>query len=378
MSITPKQNAAAGNVGAVTEIVLLGGSGDVGSRLEKLLSENTKTVVTTVSRRTKAQADQFSDRVFHVSLDLTGDMKLAIPADAVVVNLTEATPPELVRQVIATGGCFLETSATPEYLNAIQKAAEGATGPGSAVLCVGVAPGLTNLLAAEIEAKYPKTVQIDIGLEMGLGRHYGAAATEWFLRTAGQIYPATINGRSETFAAGQLKRKFAFREKGRPRHSIGYGFVDQEIIARSAGQQLKTVRSFVALDPPWITRVLAILLAMGLGTVMARYSRRLALGMLRLPAFGRVRTRVIAEGFDVAGHLTGQVRVATGDQAQATAVMILATIQAIMGQCGPDRRGLTTITDHLSLDAALAALGQLLPETRVKTVLPTDLRGQTG
>lgn len=364
MSSASRQDAAGGNSADLPEVVLVGGSGDVGARLAELLLENTKADVITLSRRAKGNADRFGDRLRHVSLDISGSETPAMSANAIVVNLTEATPPEWIRQVIVTGGRFLETSATPDYLQAIENALKGAIGQGNAILCVGVAPGLTNLLAAEIGAKCPETVQIDIGVEMGLGRHYGAAATEWFLRTAGRIYPLMIDGHLQSVAAGQLTRKFAFKGKGRPRHSIGYGFVDQVIIARSAGQHLKTVRSFVALDPPWMTRVLAVSLAFGLGPAMLQNSKWLTRWMLRLPVYGRARTRVIAQGFDGAGHVTGDIRVETGDQAQATAIMIFATVQAILRHDGPDPNGVTTITDHLSLDTALAALAQFLPETR--------------
>lgn len=367
-SCPPSSSSAleTGTADAASEIVLLGGSGDVGSRLAQLVLENTGAVVTTVSRRAKGNSNRFGDRLRHVSLDLSGGEKPAMSDNAIVVNLTEAAPPELVRQIIASGACFLETSATPDYLQAIENALEGVSGPGCAILCVGVAPGLTNLLATEIRTERPETVDIDMGVEMGLGRHYGAAATEWFLRAAGRTYPVMIDGRLRPVAAGQLGRKFAFKENDRPRRSIGYGFVEQSVIARGAGQQLRTVRSFVALDPPWMTRVWASLLALGLGPTINRHSRKLTGWMLRMPAFGQARTRVMAEGFDEAKHLTVQIRVETGDQAEATAAMIFATIMAILERGGTGRTGVTTIADHLSLDVALAALCRFLPETRVQ------------
>lgn len=370
-----------GLVGGATEereIILLGGSGDVGKRLARLLAENTRAAVTTVSRHSKSFSDQSGERFRHIPFDLSGRDRLDIPANILVVNLTEATRPALARHVIDSGGWFLETSASPGYLSAIMDALQGTAGPGTAILCVGMAPGLTNLMAAEVAAEARNTVQIDIGVEMGMGRHYGVAGTEWFLRTAGMPYTVVIDHAVRKVAPGQLMRKFAFREGGPRRLAKGYGFAEQRIIAEGTGQHLKTVRSFVALDPAWMTRGLSLLLYLGLGPAIGRNARKLAKWLLRTPVFGHMRSRLIVEGFDDADQLTGRIRLETGDQAEATAAMIFATVQGVFGHRGPNRAGLTMIDDHLCLDEAMVVLRQVLPETRVTVRLNRDIADRTG
>lgn len=359
--------------GAVPHVILLGGSGDVGSRLARLLLEHTEAVVTTVSRRAGQGAGQTDSRLRHVSFDLSSGLTMAEAAGAIVVNLTEATPPSAVRMAIESGGWFLETSATPDYLNAAMTCAEGAFGPGTAIFCVGAAPGLTNLMAAEIASKAPDTVQIDIGVEMGMGRHYGFAATEWFLRTAGRPYPLVIDHLEQRVAPGQFTRRFAFKKGHSPRHAIGFGFAEQRVIAARSGRHRKTVRSFVALDPPWLTRFLAIMLKLGLGPAIGRHARRLTRWLMRAPSLGPTQTRLMSEGVDSSGQLTAAMRLETGDQAKATAATILATIQAILGPDRSRHRGVTTITDHLRLDAAVAVLGRVLPETTTDATYYTGL-----
>jgi len=354
---------------AAPEVVLLGGSGDVGARLARLLLENTDAVVTSVSRRNTAAFDTHGGRLRHISHDLTQPGGLETTANACVVNLTEVTPPAYARQVVDSGGCWLESSATPAYLGAIEAALHGAAGPGTAILGVGAAPGLTNLLAAEIAAKAPETVQIDIGLEMGMGRHYGVAATEWFLGAAAKPYPVIIDHEQREVTPGQLKRSFAFGKGQRPRRAIGYGFAEQMLIAQRSENRLKTVRSFVAIDPPWMTRSLALILGLGLGPAIGRNARKLAKWMLRGPAFGQAHTRIVVEGYDDNGQLAGQIRVETGDQAEATAAVILATLSGVRVDREPPQQGATMITDHIALEAALAALRRVLPETRVSTSL---------
>ena len=359
-------------MGKEPDIVLLGGAGDVGLRLARILLEQTSAVVTTVSRRAAVGSDQHGDRRRHISYDLSGAEPLKITAGAIVVNLTEATQPKLVSQVIKDGGRFLETSATPDYLRGLMTAAEATSGPGAAVFCVGVAPGLTNLMAAKIATSAPNTRQIDIGLEMGMGRHYGVAATEWFLRTAGDPYQVVIDHSARNVTPGALKRKFALRQDGVLRPAIGYGFAEQVLIAERSNESLKTVRSFVALDPSWMTRSLALTLRLGFGPAISRHATKLAKWMLRLPSLGATHTRVVGEGFDDADRLTGQIRVETGDQAEATAAMIFATIQSLLARKKPAKAGLTMISDHLHFDEAVVTLQQFLPQTTVLVDIGRD------
>lgn len=360
------------------EIILLGGAGDVGMRLSRLLLANTSATITTVSRRAKTATGQAGDRLRHVSVDLAQGEKFDLSANSLVVNLTEATQPDLARQVISSGGCFLETSALPAYLNAITQAAEATKGPGTAILCVGAAPGLTNLLAAEITAKAPDTARIDIGFEMGMGRHYGVAGTEWFLQTAGRPYPVVIDHALKQMAPGQLTRKFAFDQGGPLLSAIGYGFADQTIIAARSDRTLGTVRSFVALDPSWMTRGFLVALRLGLGPAIGRNARRLTRWLRKTPALGHTRTRVVVEGFDGTGQLTGHIRLETGDQADATAAMIFATLVPLLEIDAPGGPPVTTITDHLSFDAALTALRQVLPDTNVSASFARPVQDRIG
>lgn len=304
----------------------------------------------------------------HVSFDFSGAEGLEISANCVVVNLTETTPPALARQVINSGGWFLETSASPGYLDEKTQALQGADGPGTAILGVGVVPGLTNLMAVDITAKASDTVQIDIGIEMewaaatGLPRPKGSWAlpeslTPWLLMTD--------CARPRQVAPGQFKREFAFGEGGPLRQSIGYGFVGHTMIAKAVDPHLKTVRSFVALSPAWMTRALGLLLSLGLGPAIGKNSRVLTTWLLRTHAFGLARLRLVVEGLNDAGRLTGHMHLATGDQADVTAAVILATVQSALAHRDPFPKRVSRITDHLGFDTALAKVQRVLPGTWV-------------
>lgn len=357
---------AGASMGREQKIWLIGGSGDVGSRLARRLLNHTDALVTVLSRSgsnpTGLNSERLEARAVDIAADGAGEL---IPSDAIIVNLTEATPPAVAAQVVERGCTFIETSASPAYVAALGNEVCESESGGAMILCVGMAPGLTNLMAARV-AQAEQVVAVDIGVEMGLGRHYGAAATEWFLKAAGTEYQLIRNGSRVPVRPGRLRRFFVFWKSEARRPALGLGFAEHEILASDPVPGLSTVRSFVSIDPPIITRILGLILSLGLGPWVARNARWLTRFLSRLPGMGQTRTRIVAEGLHHDGTMAGRLSVTTGDQAEATATMILATLLAVMAP-GAKRTGVATIRDYLVLEDAITALSQILPETQMDT-----------
>lgn len=341
-------------------ILLIGGTGDVGRRLVSLLLDQTRHRVQVISRSGRTP----DARVEALKLDIgASDDAAGLALDATVVNLTEATPPSVAARVVQAGGRFLETSASPDYVQAINDAAAAAGGPGTGVICVGTAPGLSTLIAADV-ARTQGCATIDIGLELGMGRHYGAAATEWSIGALGAPY--RTGGTGSALRPGDQRRSFAFGQTSRERPAIGTGFPHQGIAGHSgAGSQVQT-RTFLAFDPSYVTRLVLLLLRLGLGPVLARHKRGLTRVLMRLPSLGRTSTRIAVEARAADGRVLAARHVTVGDQAEVTAAMIVATIRAFEDNPAPPS-GATTIVDHLTPDAALDALRGLLPEMAIET-----------
>jgi hypothetical protein len=342
-----------------SSVFLFGGTGDVGRRVVDLLLAHSDYRITLVSRRGGSE----TDRIRHLSIDLAaGNVEEMINGSVAVVNLTEATPPALAATIVRSGGTFLDTSATPEYVTALENEIKAARGPGLGILCVGTAPGLSTLMAAEV-ASIQETSSIEVGIELGLGRHYGWAATEWFFEAIGTRFILAGSEGKFTEMPGKSSRRFGFGEDNRLRFAFGIGFPVQGI--SPLGQSLP-VRSFLAVEPAIVTRIVMGLLRIGLGPVLARKAMPLTRTMLKLPALGETRTRISAEGLGKDGIPVGDVRLVAGDQAEVTAAMIVATLRAVETD-GCHAIGATTISDHLTLDAALEELRSLLPSMQIVT-----------
>ena len=294
----------------MSNLVILGGSGDVGSRLVRLLSDHQEWKVWAVSRRNRA-VETAHENVVYTALDVARpDAAHSLPDDAMVVNLTEATPPGLVAEILARGGTVLDTSATPSYVHALIRAADGTNG--CLVTGVGTAPGLSTLMAAAL-ASDKRVETLRIGVELGMGRHYGQAAAEWFFRTLGQPYDDPATGRS--ILPGTNPWKFSFAQNEAPRMALDVAFPDKGIFPN--GRE-GCVRHYLAGDPPLVTRFFAVSKWLGLGRWMAGHSLRLAEFSHWLPPIGPIRTRMAAVAFDHDGghnhpHQSGRCAPADAD-----------------------------------------------------------------
>lgn len=155
-------------------VVLLGATGAVGHPLGAELAARGAQVVP-VSRRGPGGVDvgRHPERIAELTRNA-----------ALTINATGLELPEVARHSRAP---FLDISASAPYLLAL--AAD--TGAGR-VLNVGLAPGLTTMLAQEV-AGGPDD-RIDVGIVLGVGEHHGPAARDWTARMLGARFFSPADG----------------------------------------------------------------------------------------------------------------------------------------------------------------------------------------
>jgi len=341
---------------------LLGGRGDVGGRLAALLAEDLCQRVVLCGRdgdAAAAVARKIGNAVTAIGLD-SSDPSLAemVPARASLVNLTEATHPAFAARCIETGGVFIESSASPEYVGLVSDATTSSQS-GLAVMNAGLMPGLTNICARRLKSSLADILEIDIVIEMGLGRHHGPSATRWTIASLGKSYDTIIDGNRQTLPAGRLYRDIRFSGDDRSRVALGFPFSDQFSIA---GLGILTARSFLALDPPWVTHLLYHAARLGLGKGMQRLSGRIQWLLDHMPVVGRIGTRLIVEGRGTGPTDISCIEIHTGDQADVTAVMLHETLLAARRT---EMRGSIDSDRLVGVEDALTAIRHRLPETRV-------------
>lgn len=368
---------ASGPTSESSRFWLFGGSGAVGQNLVRLLSKTQNAHVIVVSRRPWTSLP-LAEHVETRTADLT-DPSTAVdvhPGDR-IINLTEATLSALTARAIRAGAIFIETSASPDYVSAQSAAAAASNGPGILIHCVGVAPGLTTLMAHALVEHGEIPEAIEIGIELGLGKHAGFAATVWTIASLGRPYAAKRGHRLDWIHPGQVSGNFRFGKDARSRGAIGFPFADQLVLAEALPGEVGTILTYLAFDPPIVTRFFRLSTRFGMGKVMANRSHRVARVLQRLPAVGRASTRLTVQCRDARGAISGRLHLTTGDQSIATAAVAASTASQDMVSLR-GKASVFSIADVLSLDAAVQRVTEACPKTKLVRQTPPMSRKDAG
>ncbi|MGW5878144.1 saccharopine dehydrogenase [Nocardiopsis terrae] len=219
-------------------VLVLGGYGAVGAPVVEALRGAGHTCV--VAGRDPRRADRTVDLA---EPGLAGYLSALRGADA-VVNASGAEDPALVRSATDRGAAFVDATATSGYVTEVERLRPRAP----VLLSVGLAPGLTNLLAADLPGRGP----VDLGVVLGSGERHGAAATEWSLNLLGRSFPDPATGES----VRNLTRGRTFDLPGRRRRLYRADFSDQHTLTRDLA---RPVRTHLGLDSAAATTALALL-----------------------------------------------------------------------------------------------------------------------
>lgn len=221
--------------------LVLGGYGSSGAPAVEMLRAAGDTAL--AAGRDPARAD----RVVDLSEPGHGSLVAALDGVDVVINAAGVEDPAVVAAVTAHGVAFVDVTATTGYVTALE--ALDAAAP--VLLSVGLAPGLTNLLAAAAHGRSPGP--IDIAVVLGAGERHGAAGTAWAYGLLGRHFPDPAGaGRVRNYTQGA-----SFRVPGwGTRRLYRADFSDQHVLTRDLGVP---VRTFFGLDSRVATATLAVL-----------------------------------------------------------------------------------------------------------------------
>lgn len=137
-------------------------------------------------------------------------------ADIVVVCI-DAPDGAFAARVTGLGHGYIDLTAGDELFRDIERRHDG---NGYALLSVGLAPGLTNLMAAAVAARLDRLESVDIGLLFGLGDSHGRAGLDW---TVEQIFRRRRRATARVdFGAGWGVRRVH-----------GLDFADQHVLRRT-------------------------------------------------------------------------------------------------------------------------------------------------
>lgn len=231
--------------------LIVGGYGSVGRTIAGELataSDGPNSVVVAGRDGTKAAtvAAELGENVSGIAFDLqrTGSYARVLEDIDQVVMCVDQSGTAFVEACLERGIDYLDVTASDEFFRQTEKlGAVAQDNAATAVLSVGLAPGVTNLLAKRMTDQLSMASEIRIGVLLGLGEAFGPAASRWTLDRIGREFTVPDVGRSRPVRGFVTPESIEFPRYGR-RRAYSFDFADQHILHRTLCVPAKTYLCF--------------------------------------------------------------------------------------------------------------------------------------
>lgn len=256
-------------------IMILGGYGQVGTYITKqLASKNKDRLHIIIAGRSiekgKQLADQYPDCCNARAMDVTRIEKENLNGIDTVIMCFETNNYEVLQQCIGQKVNYIDITPSNSIIEQLLTLQEEAVHAGiKVILGVGIAPGVSNLLAVRAAKELERVDEIKSYLMLGVGEDHGRDAVKWLVNQLTGTYPVQTKGvdqmtRSFTqtsklmmkSAIRKSKRKSALKSEGRKRvHDFTrIDLADQYINRRLYPQAVSN--SWFAYDVNYVTKMM--------------------------------------------------------------------------------------------------------------------------
>ncbi|ETT58259.1 saccharopine dehydrogenase NADP-binding domain-containing protein [Paenibacillus sp. FSL H8-0457] len=316
-------------------IVVVGGYGHVGSMICRELGEKYPGFVYAAGRSLE-RAERFSretgGNVLPMRLDLDQPvMDSEWERIKLVVMCLDQTDDAWVAACLRSGTHYVDISANAEFLSQVAKWRDAAEEYRStAVLSVGLAPGLTNLMVSLAGQSLDVTESVDISIMLGLGDRHGKAAVEWTVDNLLSTFQVMENHRFRTVASFSDGRSVYFGSKIGRKKVYRFPFSDQSTLLHTMG--VSAVSTRLGFDSPLLTSILAGCRASGLHFLLkVKWIRNAAVQAIMNLKMG---SDAVALRVDAYGQLHGKVSkveclLVGRDQSRLTAKVAITVAEAV-------------------------------------------------
>lgn len=268
------------------QILIVGGYGKVGSQIARLLNKQFDGGIIIAGRslvKAKQLSDKLGSKVTPMQLDYTSRLNAEqLEGVSLVIMCSEQQDASFAKQVLELGIHYIDITASYSLIKQLENLQPIAVKHGAVgMLSVGLAPGLTNLMATHIARKAYEQGDIHISILLGAGEKHGDAAIQWILHQLNERYTLRHKGTIRNFTS---RRKTHFTNIGH-RSMYRFNFSDQHTLPLSLpGTSITTSLGF---DVEWLNRMLAFLQWSRIGTVLkSRALRNMATKLIQRGSIG--------------------------------------------------------------------------------------------
>lgn len=307
---------------------IVGGYGQVGQVISRRLSEKFPGRVIAAGRNYH-EAERFSattgGKVLLLALNVhaASDTLELMQGVKLVVMCVEQPDIKFVRSCLQRGIHYVDISASYAWISQIESMHDVAKqGNATAVLSVGLAPGLTNLLAAYNKALFDEIRQLDIFIMLGLGELHGEAAVRWTVENANSEFTIHDDGKAKRVRTFEYSKVTVFPEGFARRKAFRFNFSDQHVLVKTL--DIGSASTWLCFDSALTTWGFALGKKTGLFKLLRfRIAREFLVRLFRAVHFGsdqfavRVDMQGVADGKGITrasaitghkeGHTTGMV-----------------------------------------------------------------------
>ncbi|WP_289140333.1 saccharopine dehydrogenase family protein [uncultured Brevibacillus sp.] len=253
-------------------IIVVGGYGHVGATICKELGEVFPGKVYAAGRkrdRAEAFCRETDGKVLPLQMDISKPVEASLLGRArLVVMCLDQTDTAFAKECLRSGTNYMDVSANGSFLSDLEQWGRRGEVSGTGVFSIGLAPGLTNLLASEAQRLLVETVQIDISIMLGLGDRHGRAAIEWTVDNLCSDFEVTQEYRRVKVASFTDGKLIDFGTELGRKKAYRFPFSDQQTLARTLG--VPTVSTRMGFDQDWMTRVFAGMRTLGIRRLLNR------------------------------------------------------------------------------------------------------------
>lgn len=356
-------NIAAPNSG---KILIVGGYGQVGLSIAKRLAPSFPNRVIVAGRsleKARRAASKIAYGTQGRSVDIFGaDAAPALDGVRLVLVCLDQTDTRFVEQCLSRGIHYVDISAEYDFLSEVEKLDTSAKQNGAtAVLSVGVAPGLTNMLAARALEKMEQVERIDILLEFGLGDHHGQAAVEWMFDNLDAEFEVKEKGRHKSVRSFGEYINIGLPGRRAVRPAYRFNFADQHVIGHT--MRVPTVSTWVRFGDRISTWAFAKSSKAGMGRLLRRgWWRKFAVWLFMNVHMGSdiCGVAVRATGRTKDGPKTLTIGLIGHKEGLMTAIVAAETARQLLS--GNHAPGVVHSNQAIALDPVVSALSEEMPD----------------
>lgn len=339
-------------------IVVIGGYGQVGQTICNRLGEKFPGKVIAAGRsldKAKAFCNTTKGKVLPLQLDINKPIDPAVMEQAaVVVMCMDQQNTHIVELCAQTGTHYVDITASYPFFAQVERLDKNFAQSGStALLSIGLAPGVTNLLALEAKKYISKDEKTDISILLGLGEAHGQAALDWTVGGMNETFTVIEEGKSRKVASFTEGKVVDFGARLGKRKAYRFNFSDQQVLPTTL--KIPTVSTRLALDSRFITALLGVSKKLGILKLLKyRSIRRAVMALMGLLAGGKPQFAVKVDSWgDDAVHV--QQYLYGLKEAEITAIVAAKVVEEVYR--GELAHGVYHIEQLFQLQEILTAIG---------------------